>query len=556
MSRNEKIVILMVVVFLVLGVTSLLRKSPTCDEVGHHVASGYVFLTKADFAFSTEAPPLARYLMSVPMLFMNIDLPADRSFWAREDRAEFSREFLYGNNRELAGKIFFFARLPMLLIGCLGGCFLFFWVRRRYDENIAVLATFFYFLSPNILAHARLATTDIVATVFIMCSVLSFWDFYVHSDRKHVLVAGSLLGLALLSKFSALVLLPVYFIMVIFSVAKIAYLGHGGKAIKFLLNFLACLFVAVIVLWGGYAFEFRPLLVGVMRVEWKEAFFVDVLTKILTSGGREIIGNYVKLLYQQPIPLSSYVMGIAGIVRHGIGGSRVYFMGVWSLKGHPLYYLTAFLIKTPVPVIAGFVTGIFVLVRSKRKLALTSYLLGIILLYFIAASRSDLQLGLRYVLPVYPLIFIIAAIGINSFLQSKYFRRVLVILLLAWMVGVNFYIWPDYLSYFNELVGGPKNGYKYLRDSNVDWGQDLPALKSFMVANDIDSVKLSYFGEADPSCYGIGYQEISEEEQVIPDKAVYAISVNHLDNYQWVVGLEPDAYAGYSIYIYDFREKR
>ncbi|MFH1664831.1 MAG: hypothetical protein ABIA77_01650, partial [Candidatus Omnitrophota bacterium] len=98
MVRTTAIAGLLLCVFLALGITSMARKSPTCDEAAHHIASGYVMLTKGDLRFSTETPPLARYVMALPLLAMDMNLPDDRSFWAREDRGEFSREFLYDLN--------------------------------------------------------------------------------------------------------------------------------------------------------------------------------------------------------------------------------------------------------------------------------------------------------------------------------------------------------------------------------------------------------------------------------------------------------------------------
>jgi hypothetical protein len=117
-------------------------------------------------------------------------------------------------------------------------------------------------------------------------------------------------------------------------------------------------------------------------------------------------------------------------------------------------------------------------------------------------------------------------------------------------------IWPDYISYFNEIVGGPKNGWRYLRDSNIDWGEDLPALSEYMKRNGIDKIKLLYFGSADPKFYNIDYEDITEPERLKPANNVYAISLHYIDAVEWAKDRSPDAMAGYSIYIYDFRDKK
>ena len=547
---------ILAVAFVTVAVTSAARKSPTCDEAAHHIPAGYVLLTKGDLAFSPETPPLARYLAAVPLLFLDLKLPDDRAFWARDDRAEFSREFLYSLNRRLAGLSVFLARLPMILVGAFGGVFLFAWVRKRYGALTAIFAGVFYFLSPNILAHARLAATDITATVLIMCSVLLFRDILTCRGYKEVFVAGIFLGLALLSKFSALLLLPFYFAVVCSDfVARTVFRKEKGPAAGIFLRFFVCLAVSFLVLWAGYAFEFKPLLVNVLRPEDKVEFFTAAIQRILPFAGGGFTDRCVRAFYTVPVPLSSYIMGLMGVLRHGAEGARTFFMGSWSRTGHPMYYILAFFVKTPIPVIVSFLFGIFIGMKDKEHRPFNLYLTGCILLFFIVASRSDLQLGLRYILPVYPFVFLIAAQGLKSLFQGKKMFRIAGAALVLWLAWTQFFIWPDYLSYFNEIAGGPAKGYKYLRDSNIDWGQDLPALKDHMKKKGFGAVKLDYFGEGDPAWYGIDCEYITETETRCPGGHVYAISVNHLERYDWAVHTRPDATAGHSIFIYDLRKK-
>jgi hypothetical protein len=77
--------------------------------------------------------------------------------------------------------------------------------------------------------------------------------------------------------------------------------------------------------------------------------------------------------------------------------------------------------------------------------------------------------------------------------------------LACWYVLSSAWISPHYLAYFNELVGGPDRGSRYLVDSNLDWGQDLKGLKRYMDEHGIERVWLGYFGQADPDYYGIAY---------------------------------------------------
>ena len=125
--------------------------------------------------------------------------------------------------------------------------------------------------------------------------------------------------------------------------------------------------------------------------------------------------------------------------------------------------------------------------------------------------------------------------------------------------------YPSYLSYFNELAGGSSQGYKYLIDSNLDWGQDLPKLKQYLDENEIDNIYLEYFGQADPEHYGINYEPILtngeiREAEAIPE-GTYAISVSSLmyseedeeaEQYTWLLSFEPKKVISNIINIYEF----
>lgn len=541
-------------VFLAMAATGMTQKSLTCDEASHHIASGYVFLTKGDFAFSTEAPPLPRYIVAAPLLFMDINMPADRAFWAREDRGEFSREFLYSLNRSKVEIISLLSRSMNLIVGLFGGLFLFAWAAKRYGTPEAVIASLFYFLSPEIIAHASLATTDMAAAVFIMCSVLTFWDLLEKPVSKRALVAGLFLGLALMSKFSALLLLFFYALSVFAALIFRAFSYKWGEAFRTIVYFLLCVISSVVILWAGYGFETKPILKGVLRAEEKAELFENAARRFLPSAGDDVIKKMKEGLYTQPVPLSSFLVGAAGILKHGEEGSQVFFMGKWSEKGHPLYYFAAILIKTPLPLLLCLLVGIFNALGWGSNRVLNIYLLAAAGAFIAAASHSNLQLGIRYILPAWPFLFIIAALGVRFLLVGGIARKTAAYFFLFWFCAESFFIWPDHLSYFNELAGGPANGYRYLRDSNIDWGQDLPALKWYMDRKGIDEVTLYYFGSADPAYHGIKYHPFTDAEFGAPKGKVYAVSVQYLDAVEWAKDRKPTARAGYSIFVYDMRE--
>ncbi len=205
--------------------------------------------------------------------------------------------------------------------------------------------------------------------------------------------------------------------------------------------------------------------------------------------------------------------------------------------------------------------------------------------YFAVAVAMRLDIGQRHLLPVYPFLYVLAG---SLALEWKRFRRpariVTAILLLLWIAVSSQFVFfpfnhqpwqkvaPHYLSYFNELAGGPANGYKELVDSNLDWGQDLRALKPWLDQHQITNpIYLCYFGTADPRYYGIlhynlpgGYAfEPSEGFDSLKPGGIIAISATSLQG----VYISPDVWdvwrqilnhsipvgrVGDSIFIYQF----
>lgn len=544
------IAIFLLGIFAILTISSIWpgRKSATCDELAHHIPVGYVLLTKGDFKMDTSHPPLSRYIIAFPLKsFMHLNMPDNPEEWRKEDRSEFGKAFFYKYNNN-PDTILFVSRLAIVLIGVLCGIILFIWARALYGEAIALLSLLLYSFCPNIITHSSLATTDMTATCFILLSVATFWLFTVKPSFLNLVLAGICLGLAQLSKYSAILLYLIFFILLIFELVKIT--DKSNKRIL-IVKFFLLIFISMLVLWAGYGFESQPLLRNAMRVDEKMQMAYSAVDKLLpgiSPGEHKHLDNF---LLNTPFPLGSHVLGVLGVLRHGEAGHGTFFMGKWSSHGNPFYFIAAFLIKTPIPAIILLILGFIVflknkIVRNERFILLT------IAVFFITCSFSKLQLGLRYILPIYPFIFIVAAKSIE--LTKKKYFKILSALLIMWYIFSSISTWPNYLSYFNGLIGGSKNGYKYLRDSNIDWGQDLPALARYLKDNKIKRVKLFYFGTADPGYYGINYQELSFADYDVPCKDVYAISIQKLETVKWYRFYKPTANIGSSIFIYDFRK--
>jgi hypothetical protein len=261
--------------------------------------------------------------------------------------------------------------------------------------------------------------------------------------------------------------------------------------------------------------------------------------------------------------------------------------GRYSDNGWWYYFPIAFVSKTPLATLILLAWALLAAILSRLSKVRTgtgrlslvdvSALMVPPLGFFSIALTSDINLGYRHLLPILPFLYTLIAVVLSSqtmppfpHLFNKPGKGALT-LLVIWMVVSTLAIHPHYLAYFNLLAGGPDNGWRILVDSNIDWGQDLGALRNWMDENDVEQVWLSYFGEARPDYYGIDYQGLDSYPPRLmnpearpfyphdPAPGTYAISVTNIqgvlfadhDEFAWFRERQPRAKIGYSIFIYD-----
>lgn len=525
------------------------KQSPVVDEP-YHITNGYVYLTTGDLRLRHGNPLLPNLLAALPLLSLgdDIHLPTDHPAWAEGDWAVFGQQFLWQANGALADRIVFLARLPIMGLALLLGVILFRWGREWGGPLTGLTALGLYVLCPNILAHASLATSDLAVTAFFLLTVYLLQRYLTHGHPLWMIGAGLALGLALGSKFSAFALPPMLLLL-----ALIAWLPRerGAKARPFFgvlmpwwlaaaAAWLGVMLVGLLSLWAIYGFEIAPL----------------------PDGGPGIpLSTYLQdlrwqLVYNMQIPHSSFLMG------------RISTSGWW-------YYLpVTLLIKTPLPLLLGLILAMAVTIQ-RRAWRQHGVLILPVAVFLALSLGGGLERGYRYILPILPFLHLYVGQAIaprTTFHVSRLAQVAVAFCLLIWYVWRSLGICPHYLAYFNELAGGPGGGHRFLVDSNIDWGQDLPALKTFLDRQGISEVRLSYFGSTPPSHYSIPFAPLPTWEAMPergdparyafypqnPSPGWYAISVTNLqgvfltdpDTFAWFRGREPDARLGYSIYLY------
>jgi len=521
--------------------TSAVVKSPTFDEV-LHALRGSIFLTTGDWRMQMNLhPPLVHLLTGILMwpVFPRVD-PRQLEAWTSLPlrHLDVVREILTEMGYPSAFVPVFFGRIVVIGFTLILGALLFRWAKSWYGARAGLLALGVYTFAPNILAHGRLITTDMPVALTFFLAVYALQRFVTRTTYRTLLFAGFSLGLALGAKISSVILLPLFAVMLMPWVAKPDWL-RTVKQRQGLLRFpvvwlVGIVGVALMTLWVIYGFEVGPYLPG-----WPALPLPTYMNTLATT---------FLSFYQTPKAPAAFLMGQRS------------FSGWWW------YFPVTFLLKTPLPIVIASLFGFMGLLRERRWLPL--WFGGVLpVVYMGMAVLNSWNLGYRYILPLEPFMILGIASTVRLF-QSRRVLQIAGVVLLIWLVVGTIGIYPDYLAYFNELAGGPANGYRFLTDSNLDWGQDLIQLRRYMDKNDIQTLYLSYFGSVNPATYVLDFTPLpsfaplqgeSQFAMYMPEPGIYAISVTNLSGqylsnpstFDWFRRQSPVARVGYSIHIYD-----
>jgi hypothetical protein len=562
-------------IFITLTVTSYTQKSATWDEPQHLIA-GYNALKLHDYRTDPEHPPFLRLWAALPLLTkhdIQMDVSVidkiDPTIWVGNLQFEFCHGFLYVLNN--ADRLLYPARFMIVLLGVLLGILLFCWTRELLGFPVAVMVLALYTVEPNILAHASLVTTDFGVTCFAFGTVYFLWR------TARAVTIGNLCGLigffilAQCSKFSAILLGPI--VLLLFAVrvcqrtpwrvdvGRIRELvTRRARAVAALAILVGLTLLTWLAIWTVYDFRFLPSASETWKMDFRNepivATRVPTLSRVVTwADESRLLPNAY---------LEGFLLGQAKAKMRG-----GFLAGNYRVDGWWYFFPFAFLIKTPVSVIALFLGGLFLCVARRRDFLRDDlYALLPIAAFLGTAMATRLNIGLRHILPLYPFVLLLAGKAMAELWNTN--RRAL-----QWLVGLlcafaaveTALVYPHYLAFFNRFVGGPRHGYEYLVDSNLDWGQDLKGLKRWMIENQVPRINLSYFGTADPDYYGITCSQLpgapffAQQLVKAPELPGFvAVSATNLRGvyfdqrmrtfYEPLLRMEPAAVIGYSIYVY------
>jgi len=527
MFKGLAVGLVLIALFLQL-ILSLPFKSPTADEYTHHIPAGYSYLKTGDFRLEPGSPSLTRLISAIPLAMIGTNLPEN---WYGNDVVKYSKRFWELND---ISKTAYYARLPFILISLLFGYSLYSWCKKLWGYPAGFIALILYSFCPDILAHSGLATADMTLTFFFFLTITRFYDYVKYHNNAgsidNLLLTGLCAGLTLLSKYSGIILVLVLPLIYVFS---------GNKRMKYK-EWVIISIIAFMTVWAGYFFEVKPLMTNTPDPMKKEAVYRKV-------GGEPLVW-FAKNV---PVPCSTYISGFTSMMFNRAGHRNSFFMGKWSENGFPLYYVGGFLMKNSPTLLILFSMGIFVIIACPMDRLLKATLCVPIATMFLITLGDKCQVGMRYMLPVMPFVIAIAAYIGDGFIRLK--QHVALVLLLLFNV-VEAIIWfPKHLSYFSPLSHTlsesiVSDNFRYMRDSNIDWGQDLVKLKG------MKDIVLDYFWLCPPEYYNITYRKPQMSEFTVHDNEIYAISLQVIDKYQWVNLYHPTQDLG-GMYIYDFKNE-
>ena len=563
----------------VLAIECARQWTPTHDEYWH-LPIGLRMWTTGRLDDDVINPPLVRLWASIPLALGGAK-PGDTV--AKPDVGDIGDAF-WSANAERVRTWFFLGRLMIVPVATLTGLIVVVWTRAWYGERAALVSVLLWSCCPTVLANAALVTHDLPLAAAWIATLFALVRFAERPSWRRTLLFGAVLGVAQLTKLTALVLGPLsvvlWFVLrtglpLVADAASIqtdaGSVGHdsysradpktSAKHPQLAAFWLAALTVSLLVVNAGYLFR---------------GTCTSVKALPLASSRLQAVQRAMSPLGWLAVPLPRDYLAAADRLAQDLERKHpVYLDGEWSDRPFARYYAAALGYKLPLSTLALLLVafGVFAWPRpdsqDRRRAA---FLLIAAAVLPVLASGSSNQIGIRYVLPTLPLLNLFAGQAARWLSDS----RGRVVPLIVWaavaMAPLALRFHPHHLAYFNVLAGGPVDGRWHLVDSNIDWGQDLHGLKAYLDKHpEVTDIGLAYFGTVIPSRIGI---EAAAPPSRFPAPGWYAVSVNFIQGRPHAirdangdrtqVGIEefgyfrffqPVARIGYSIDVYHLTEQ-
>jgi 4-amino-4-deoxy-L-arabinose transferase-like glycosyltransferase len=579
-----------------------LTKCATIDEPGYLV-SAWMMTHDDDFRLDCENPPPWKYFVAVGTRQNALPIDPRSPGWAQLLR-QFDYEEVYASNvlYRTPGvnpdALIRAGRARMLVLGVALGVLIGWFGWRLGGPVAAVVAVAAFCLDPNFLAHAMRIKNDVAAALALLLLSAGIWLLGERGTVWRWLVVSLFLGLAVTVKMSGILGIAILAAALLvrslinqpWPIGRWLAKTRRQRLAAGMGMFLGSLLCAWIFIWASYGFRYNlsrdPAVQFDLRHTLEQSAYEDFFAR--NSGGTQQLQylDYDRDVrnWRPPVGVrlilwamnhrllpASYLNGL--LITYGMSAGRLTFLcGQFSVTGWWYYFPLAMLFKTPLTTLVGLALAALVVVsRGLRTGAVKMWPVIATaitpVLYMLAAMHTHVNIGLRHVLPVYPYLFIF--MGVAAAMAWRRMPRITaaaIVLLIVGLAAETYAAYPDFIPFFNVAAGGARGGLNLLGDSNIDMGQDLPALAAWQRQNPDRQLYLLYWGTADPRYYDIHYinmyQSTAPRDQITPSgmPKVVAISAAVLTNYKAreadpslfnaVLSQQPIAVLGGSIYLF------
>ena len=480
--KNDRWMPRAIVIFAILVATLLITRTyrvfnQITDEP-IHIAAGLEWLERGTYHYEPLHPPLARIFAAFGLFATGLRTQ-EISDELTEGNAVLESRGQYQRNLTLAR----LGILPLFWFSCY---LLWSFMKKAFGAWHGAIAVMILCLCPPVLAHSSVATTDLPLLAMFLLALTRIWSLLREPSHANAILAGLTIGLAVATKFSAI---PYLFT----SCTLLFICGLYWRTIRVpsLRNVLVALAFVLMTIWALYRFSIGPILeLSLLRP--------DQLTML-----QNVPKSILAFLYFKRVPAHEFCRGLISVYAMNLHGRNSYLLGKTYVGGRWAFFPVAILVKTPIALLILSILGLIYalsrkLLRANKNISVPiAGIAGPLLI----AIPSNINIGLRHVLLVYPFVAMFAALAVvelwkaSSVGSRPFTKRVIVVVLLGWNAASCILAAPDFLAYFNEAAAPYAS--KILIDSDLDWGQDLFRLISIAHQENIPSLSLAYEGSID-----------------------------------------------------------
>jgi len=555
-----KPLLLFLLFFSLITLPNLIKQNVIGDEPVYILEGDFYTHNFGKFYNNSGSPHLLKTISG--LMIYSLPLNRDYSAYFKNTNTDVSSSpnFIYKQNPQFAKQLIILTRIPQFILSLLLGVAIYIFTFKNFSKNAAYIVLILYATNSTILSNAPTSNLDIGTAAFMFASVVCFY-YFLKSKKPHslklLLLTGILLGLSQATKISAVLLYPIF--AMYFFVGKTEKTDYKEKTLKQLLAVFA---ISFLTLWAVYLFNIGPIIQPQDKSIGIETIYSNI--PFLSSYSK----NITDFLRMPIFPLGAYLNNFTYQSSHGYYGHTMYLNGQFTDHASIYHLPILFFIKNSLTLFALIALSLYTTIRISKKQLQQQYLLIIsIVIIFLWAITSPIQLGVRYLIPVFPFLFIWIGVNISNWIDARKlsknknnisrFNKLLIIATITLYAISNILYFPNFFAYRGESSHFT-NPLEQITDSDYDWGQNIYLLSEFQKSNYLYPLFFKSDSGANLEYYKIKKSGDPVENLNLKKPGYYAFSHTSLVSlkkqnptvYSYFAFRQPDYTIGENIYIY------